>query len=186
MPRTAKSIVGLQSIICENTDNEIANSWHNLMNGVTSKFDSTKKRITLNKKAYVTTNARGQRRHCWTVNVTRYGVGLKGGKSILPYHLALISKFGTKYKYDPERRMKLQLAIMKLGAGKNHITHTCGNGRSKYRSDKKVCCNPRHLRVRTKEYNAEQSHCHHFLHRSDADRQKFYESGLCSHRPKCF
>lgn len=76
--------------------------------------------------------------------------------------------------------------VRSLSPSNLHISHTCGNGRAAGKKDTQVCCNPDHLEIRTKKYNEEQVHCHYFLNRSDKDRQRFFNSGLCNHDPKCF
>jgi len=50
-----------------------------------------------------------------------------------------------------------------------------------------VCMNPKHLRIRTKEYNESQTHCHFYLHNENIElRNKFINANLCTHKPKCF
>jgi hypothetical protein len=178
-----KSQVNLFKIVSSHSKEEIIATWENLNKSVTSKYDSTKKRIIWNKAALVKKDRDGDDRNCWTVNVTRYGVGLKNGVSIIPYHLALISKMEFM---SPERIRGFIQEIKSLSPGGNHITHTCGNGRSQGKADTEVCCNPRHLHIRSKQYNESQAHCHYFLNKSEESRRAFLESDLCDHEPKCF
>jgi len=179
----SKSRVNLSKIINMHSVDDITKTWNNLQNSITSQFDSTKKKIIWDKKTYTTHNHLGKKEHCWIVNVTRYGVGLKNGISIIPYHLALLSKLGD---VDDEARENFKQQIKGLSPSGNHITHTCGNGRSMRKKDTQICCNPCHLEIRSKQYNASQAYCHYFLHLSETSRQKFFSSGLCEHDPKCF
>jgi len=183
MPRSEKSKVNLFKIVSTHTKEEIITTWKNLNKSVTSKYDSTKKTIVWNKEALQKKDSDGDVRCCWTVNVTRYGVGLKDGVSIIPYHLALMSKMK---RMSPEQLKEFIQEIKDLSPAGNHITHTCGNGRTEGKSDTDVCCNPYHLHVRSKQYNESQAHCHYFLNKSEESRRAFMESGLCDHDPKCF
>jgi hypothetical protein len=184
MPRSEKSKVNLFKIISTHSKEDIMATWKNLKKSVTSKYDSTKGTIIWNKEALVKTDSDGDTRYCWTVNRTRYGVGLKHGVSIIPYHLAFLAR--VKWMDTDEKLGRFIDEVKGLSPGGNHITHTCGNGRAVGKNDKDVCCNPRHLRIRSKQYNESQAHCHYFLNKSEESRRAFMASGLCDHDPKCF
>lgn len=87
-----KAKTSLARVLDNNSDEEILSCWRNLLEGVTSKYDSTKKNLVWNEEARVVQDSEGNERCRWTVNVSRFGVGLKDGVSIIPYHLALLSR----------------------------------------------------------------------------------------------
>jgi len=197
----------LSQIVKENGVETLYYVWEQLLRGEKSKYDSKGAIPFINKKAWVHRDQYDkQNRHCWTCNKSLYGSGLKyngNAKSIPVYHLALISKLKTYEikikKFIDEDKMnnarkwqkkldRLKQRIDNLSIIKYHITHTCGHGRKEKSKDfTEVCINPKHLCIRSKTYNESQTHCHYFLHNEDITlRERFINSNLCKHKPKCF
>jgi hypothetical protein len=197
----------LSQIVKENGVEKLNSIWELLLGGVKSKYDTKGDRPTINKRAHIHRDQKDkQNRHCWTCNKSLYGQGLKyNGKarSLPVYHLALTSQLKTyktlidrfrsedkmqKVKIYERRLKKLEDRIPRLSSGSYHITHTCGHGRKEKSKDfTNVCMNPKHLRIRTKEYNESQTHCHFYLHNENIElRNKFINANLCTHKPKCF
>lgn len=165
-----------------NSDKQLYECWTQLRRSEISKYSSNKEPIVWHFSAYVTINSRFHVERCWLVNRTRYNYGLHPDTPpLLPYHLAVLqSLYGYSLQGDLVSAEDLRAAILTLDVGTFHVSHTCGNGRTEGGDDTRVCCNPSHLRIRSKVYNAEQAYCHHFLHRSMEDRLAFYDSGLMS------
>jgi hypothetical protein len=197
----------LSQIVKENGVEKLYNLWQQLLNGEKSKYDSKGAKPIINRKAWVHRDQDDkQNRHCWICNKSLYGQNLKYNgktKSIPVYHLALLSKLKTyelfviKFINEDDKKKKikwqkkldrLKRRINKLSVIKYHITHTCGHGRKEgSKNFTEVCMNPNHLRIRSKTYNEEQTHCHFFLHNKDITlREGFIKSNLCRHKPKCF
>lgn len=173
----------LARVIENNTDIEIIQAWTNIWSNTISPHDHTGRPIVWNLDVRAVTDSTGSLRSCWTVNRTKYGYGLRGTGGIRVYQLAFLAHQLQERAGDPAA---LQQFYNNINAQDLKITHTCGNGCANNKPDVEVCCNPYHLEHRDEAYNRSQTHCHHFLNMSPADRATFFASGLCRHHPPCF
>lgn len=170
------------------SDEEIFKVWKNLEEKKQSPHDTTG--AVKWDDLHETTDANRKTRYCWSVSKVAYGYGFKDKDRVRVTDLAIMSKLHTTE--DDEEREALRESLMKIGKGKDKaddlvVAHLCGRGRRKGSDTAgEYCVNPDHLVPRTYGENDDQVHCHYFLHKGDAERQRFYDSNLCDHDPPCF